>query len=127
MVVGEGVFCDAECILATRVEEQREDDKEMEGEEREERENNEGKEVHNNARPLADSENASRPEEPQATSPTTTSTVGRDSDSASEGNESIGPWYDDRLPPLALWVCGSDDLVDGKRFLKRLEKAGSHM
>ncbi|CAK7265552.1 hypothetical protein SEPCBS119000_001573 [Sporothrix epigloea] len=29
-------------------------------------------------------------------------------------------WYDERVPPFALWVCGRDDLVDGRRLLKRL-------
>lgn len=28
-------------------------------------------------------------------------------------------WYDDRVPPMALWVAGSDELVDGKRLLRR--------
>lgn len=28
-------------------------------------------------------------------------------------------WYDDRVPPFALWVAGSDDLVDGRRLLRR--------
>ncbi len=28
-------------------------------------------------------------------------------------------WYDERAPPMALWVCGRDDLVDGRRLLKR--------
>ena len=28
-------------------------------------------------------------------------------------------WYDERVPPFALWVCGRDDLVDGRRLLKR--------
>jgi pimeloyl-ACP methyl ester carboxylesterase len=31
-------------------------------------------------------------------------------------------WYDERVPPFALWVCGSDDLVDGRRLLKRFER-----
>ena len=31
-------------------------------------------------------------------------------------------WYDDRAPPFALWVAGSDDLVDGRRLLERFEK-----
>lgn len=30
-------------------------------------------------------------------------------------------WYDERCPPLAMWVAGSDDLVDGKRLLRRFE------
>lgn len=31
-------------------------------------------------------------------------------------------WYDQNVPPLALWVCGSDGLVDGKRLLRRFDK-----
>jgi pimeloyl-ACP methyl ester carboxylesterase len=31
-------------------------------------------------------------------------------------------WYDSRCPPLALWVAGSDDLVDGRRLLRRFER-----
>lgn len=29
-------------------------------------------------------------------------------------------WYDEQVPPFALWVCGRDDLVDGRRLLRRL-------
>lgn len=31
-------------------------------------------------------------------------------------------WYDSHFPPLALWVCGSDDLVDGRRLLRRFDR-----
>ncbi|CAK4033914.1 Sterol esterase 2 [Lecanosticta acicola] len=31
-------------------------------------------------------------------------------------------WYDDQFPPLALWVCGADDLVDGRRLLRRFDR-----
>lgn len=31
-------------------------------------------------------------------------------------------WYDEQVPPFALWVAGSDDLVDGKRLLRRFER-----
>ncbi|KAG6006519.1 hypothetical protein E4U21_006973 [Claviceps maximensis] len=31
------------------------------------------------------------------------------------------PWYDEQAPPFAMWVCGSDQLVDGKRLLRRFE------
>ncbi|KAF4553601.1 Hypothetical protein D9617_6g093320 [Elsinoe fawcettii] len=31
-------------------------------------------------------------------------------------------WYDDRFPPLAMWVCGNDDLVDGRRLLRRFDR-----
>ncbi|KAL9045696.1 MAG: hypothetical protein Q9214_001303, partial [Letrouitia sp. 1 TL-2023] len=31
-------------------------------------------------------------------------------------------WYDEQMPPLALWVGGSDELVDGRRLLRRFER-----
>ena len=31
-------------------------------------------------------------------------------------------WFDERVPPFALWVPGSDELVDGRRLLRRFEK-----
>ncbi|KAG9188861.1 hypothetical protein G6011_07566 [Alternaria panax] len=31
-------------------------------------------------------------------------------------------WYGPLTPPFALWVCGSDDLVDGRRLLRRFER-----
>ena len=31
-------------------------------------------------------------------------------------------WYDEQAPPMALWVAGSDDLVDGRRLIRRFEK-----
>ncbi len=31
-------------------------------------------------------------------------------------------WYDKQVPPFALWVAGSDELVDGKRLLRRFER-----
>ena len=31
-------------------------------------------------------------------------------------------WFNERVPPFALWIAGSDDLVDGRRLLRRFEK-----
>ncbi|KAF3933927.1 hypothetical protein ABW19_dt0205957 [Dactylella cylindrospora] len=31
-------------------------------------------------------------------------------------------WFNESFPPLALWVCGSDKLVDGTKLLNRLER-----
>lgn len=31
-------------------------------------------------------------------------------------------WYGPNTPPFALWVCGADDLVDGRRLLRRFER-----
>ncbi|PYI28691.1 alpha/beta-hydrolase [Aspergillus indologenus CBS 114.80] len=42
-------------------------------------------------------------------------------------NESPPPrrdtaWYGPQVPPMALWIAGSDNLVDGQQFLQRLQK-----
>ncbi|KAL9103526.1 MAG: hypothetical protein Q9163_001444 [Psora crenata] len=31
-------------------------------------------------------------------------------------------WYDERVPPFALWVAGNDRLVDGRRLLRRFQR-----
>ena len=31
-------------------------------------------------------------------------------------------WFDKHVPPFALWVAGSDELVDGRRLLRRFER-----
>jgi pimeloyl-ACP methyl ester carboxylesterase len=31
-------------------------------------------------------------------------------------------WYNEQVPPFALWVAGSDDLVDGRKLLRRFER-----
>ncbi|KAJ6262521.1 hypothetical protein Dda_3331 [Drechslerella dactyloides] len=31
-------------------------------------------------------------------------------------------WFNTSFPPLALWICGSDKLVDGIKLLRRLER-----
>ena len=31
-------------------------------------------------------------------------------------------WYNNLVPPFALWVAGSDELVDGRRLLRRFER-----
>lgn len=31
-------------------------------------------------------------------------------------------WYDEQVPPFALWIGGSDELVDGRRLLRRFKR-----
>ena len=31
-------------------------------------------------------------------------------------------WYDEQAPPMALWIAGSDKLVDGGRLLRRFQR-----
>ncbi|KAF8246110.1 alpha/beta-hydrolase, partial [Wilcoxina mikolae CBS 423.85] len=42
-----------------------------------------------------------------------------DGDSPERGG---GSWFDRRFPKLAMWVCGSDDLVDGRKLIRRFEE-----
>ena len=46
--------------------------------------------------------------------------------SAEESRPSVdrgrNAWYNKQVPPFALWVAGSDQLVDGRRLLRRFEK-----
>lgn len=46
------------------------------------------------------------------------------SNSSEDSRQSRGQnaWYDDQVPPFALWVGGSDELVDGRRLLRRFER-----
>ncbi|RFU76173.1 triglyceride lipase-cholesterol esterase [Trichoderma arundinaceum] len=48
-----------------------------------------------------------------------------DSDTGDEKSSSHAKgstaWYNEQAPPFALWVCGDDHLVDGKRLLRRFE------
>ena len=125
--LGRECFATQKCILATRDEEQWEDDEEL----REEQMKNGHHQLHQQAytdeviTPAAAVAQLSRPIELQANLPSPAPST-PSSDSDSDGTESprarAGPWYNHLFPPLALWICGSDYLVDGKRFLKRLHK-----
>ncbi|KAJ4341115.1 hypothetical protein N0V95_007308 [Ascochyta clinopodiicola] len=39
-----------------------------------------------------------------------------------DGSRARFAWYGPHTPPFALWVCGADDLVDGRRLLRRFER-----
>lgn len=42
--------------------------------------------------------------------------------SQGQGERGQRAWYDEQVPPFALWVAGSDELVDGRRLLRRFER-----
>ncbi|KAI4181785.1 MAG: hypothetical protein LQ346_006702 [Caloplaca aetnensis] len=90
--LGRECFASQKCILATREEGQRED---------EEDEDEDGA-----MQEYFDQGRSHQTEEP------------------GHGTEGRGrnAWYDEQVPPFALWVAGSDDLVDGRRLLRRFEK-----
>ncbi|KAF1840613.1 alpha/beta-hydrolase [Cucurbitaria berberidis CBS 394.84] len=39
-----------------------------------------------------------------------------------DSNRARFAWYGPHTPPFAFWVCGADDLVDGRRLLRRFER-----
>lgn len=58
--------------------------------------------------------------------PTTTTTTPSPDDSSADDDlrhfRGHRAWYDSQVPPFALWVAGSDELVDGHRLLRRFER-----
>ncbi|CAK7219326.1 hypothetical protein SBRCBS47491_003809 [Sporothrix bragantina] len=94
--LGREGFARHKCILATK-EEWRREEAEADAEAKAGDEGDEGEE--------ADEDEADADESEEAR------------DNRARGSKA---WYDERVPPFALWVCGRDDLVDGRRLLKRL-------
>ncbi|KAF2750999.1 alpha/beta-hydrolase [Sporormia fimetaria CBS 119925] len=99
--LGRECFAKHKCILATR-EEKKIEDREDELEDRQGRSSEEE----------SDEEDG----EEQSKEGGNMDTKGRDKDRAKFA------WYGPRTPPFALWVCGADDLVDGRRLLRRFER-----
>lgn len=53
-------------------------------------------------------------------------TAGRDSSEVQKKHakrpKGSTAWYNEQAPPMAFWVCGSDELVDGRRLMRRFER-----
>ena len=50
---------------------------------------------------------------------------GLDSSSSQPSTDGDCSWYDHRCPPIALWIAGSDDLVDGQKLIDRFQNGSS--
>ncbi|KAL9033183.1 MAG: hypothetical protein Q9180_006085, partial [Flavoplaca navasiana] len=93
--LGRECFASQKCILATREEGRREEEEDEEDEAGLEEYFDHGK--------------AHPSEEP-------------DERSESQQWKGRNAWYDEHVPPFALWVAGNDELVDGRRLLRRFER-----
>ncbi|KAF2270485.1 alpha/beta-hydrolase [Lojkania enalia] len=102
--LGRECFAKQKCILATR-EEKNIEDKEDEQEDRELSMSSEESEESDEEPKPGDVNLSLRP-----------NTQPRDKDRAGLA------WYGPGTPPFALFVCGADDLVDGRRLLRRFER-----
>lgn len=95
--LGRECFAKQKCILATR------EEKDIEDREDEQEEQELGR----------DAGDVSDSDEPGAGA---ASTHNGDSDRAKYA------WYGPGTPPFAIWACGNDALVDGRRLLRRFER-----
>ncbi|CAN9341778.1 unnamed protein product [Alternaria alternata] len=93
--LGRECFARQKCILATR------EEKIMEDREDEEMEHEKQVQTRNQSHDLDDEREEEKGERKEA---------------------ERYAWYGPQTPPFALWVCGSDDLVDGRRLLRRFER-----
>ena len=98
--LGRECFAKQKCILATR-EEGHAEDREDEMEDY----------YHNKTQKSADEKREEKPRR--------YSTGKRKGEKRPKGSTA---WYNHQVPPFALWVAGSDDLVDGRRLLRRFER-----
>ena len=48
--------------------------------------------------------------------------VRREIDESQRSDKGRSAWYDEHVPPMALWIAGNDQLVDGRRLLRRFER-----
>ncbi|ORY08194.1 Alpha/Beta hydrolase protein [Clohesyomyces aquaticus] len=110
--LGRECFAKQKCILATR-EEKNIEDMEDELEDQEFNREDEG-----SSESSTEDERAPPPlEGPDATTRAPVRKLRR-----RNTNRTRYAWYGPQTPPFALWVCGADDLVDGRRLLRRFER-----
>jgi len=108
--LGRECFAKQKCILATQ------EEKTMEDEEDEEEDHS----ATDSKKQEGYSDNAANKADDKAES----ETLGRNQYRVHRRNSSNAKyaWYGPETPPFAMWVCGADDLVDGRRLLRRFER-----
>ncbi|KAF1912480.1 Alpha/Beta hydrolase protein [Ampelomyces quisqualis] len=110
--LGRECFAKHKCILATR-EEKTMEDKEDEQED------------HNVTHAMSSGDNSDEKlEKNTGNAQAGSNALDRNKQSLQRRNNSNAKyaWYGPNTPPFALWVCGADDLVDGRRLLRRFER-----
>ncbi|TGJ79890.1 hypothetical protein E0Z10_g8874 [Xylaria hypoxylon] len=98
--LGRECFAKHKCILSTKEEWRSEEREDIEGE---------------TDAPLAQLHSSDHPQRRPELS-------GKSTDPLRRRPKGLNAWYNEKVPPFALWVAGSDDLVNGKRLLRRFER-----
>jgi len=127
--LGRECFAKQKCILATR-DEKIIEDKEDEREDRErqfERDEEDTSEFEDEEEGVEEEDTAEeqKQEERENKAGDTSNGVPKSPTAkvkTSRSDRSRFSWYPPGTPPFALWICGSDDLVDGRRLLRRFER-----
>jgi pimeloyl-ACP methyl ester carboxylesterase len=125
--LGRECFAKQKCILATREEAKQEDvEDEMEEYYEKAKEDNDQYPQGEKGAKGNPFENDIHHEKPNGHTITRINSSGRRSQEVAQKHtkkpRGSTAWYDKHCPPFALWICGCDDLVDGRRLLRRFEK-----
>ncbi|KAF2807050.1 alpha/beta-hydrolase [Mytilinidion resinicola] len=110
--LGRECFARQKCILATKEEKTTED-----------REDEEEDQVREQSSDESSDDEEGRPSRPGLKESTTEQRITKDRVLRRRNTDrSRYAWYGPQTPPFALWVCGADDLVDGRRLLRRFDR-----
>ena len=135
--LGRECFARQKCILATREEGRIEDDEDNERNIDEDYYKRRGRHPSENELPPpvpsqdvdtlgamtpASTNHADHVKSTKSLDPSTCSSSDRRNSTDDFDERSRYAWYDSQVPPMAFWVAGSDDLVDGRRLLRRFKR-----
>ena len=123
--LGRECFARQKCILSTKSENIRED---LEDEEEDHHQHDQ--QTHGGPSPNVSLPKTVNPDVTTTTtnpqirshSPPTSSSSPSTSSSSTSHQRTSHAWYSPLCPPFALWVAGADELVDGRRLLRRFER-----
>jgi len=107
--LGRECFAKQKCILATR-EEKTMEDREDEREDRK------------TTRAMSSGDDSDDDDYSEDSQPSTNALRNKRNLQRRISTNARHAWYGPNTPPFALWVCGADDLVDGRRLLRRFER-----
>ncbi|KAL6711873.1 hypothetical protein ACN47E_002916 [Coniothyrium glycines] len=111
--LGRECFAKQKCILATR------EEKIMEDKEDEEEDFN----VSNELAEVEHSDHSEDDDDPDDIDPDRSTPINHNHTRQKRNKDNARfAWYGPHSPPFAFWVCGADDLVDGRRLLRRFER-----
>jgi pimeloyl-ACP methyl ester carboxylesterase len=118
--LGRECFAKQKCILATR-EEKIIEDKEDEQEDQQQKlfHRKEDRDEEDLSSDEDDSHDRERDDSDNTISPTKSPSARV---KKTPSDRSRFAWYAPGTPPFALWLCGADDLVDGRRLLRRFDR-----